>query len=473
MSLLRLMLACAGAAVLAGCVTAPEAPQSDLVTRVDGPLINAAHESFTQAAPAEAWWRLYDSPELDGLVRDALSRNNSLEQASAELERVRASLGQARAARLPSTDLSGSAGYGRQPLQGQGGSVEGDRYSLGFDTRWQLDFFGRVRNAVEAARQDLQAAEAARDAAAILVAGETARAWADYCASARLIEVAEGNVEIAARSLDLTERLYDAGRGLRLDVVQAQSRLETARAEIPGLVAARDGAVFRLATLTGRTPPEMVAVIPECAGVPRVETPIAVGRAETLLARRPDVRQAAFRLNASAARVGVAVAELYPSVALGGSVSSTALDVGDLGDDDTLTVSLGPLISWSFPNQIAARSRVRQAEAGADAALAEFDQTVLEALQETETAMSAYAAERRRRRSLQIARDAAAEAAELARVRYRAGAESFVTVLDAERTLADAETALARSDASAASAEVDLFVALGGAWRAPQPPAGS
>lgn len=465
MTLKSLTLMMASTLVLAACATTerPDMSESTLGGRLDGGLVSASETSaFSTAEPDAMWWRLYDSPELDGLIADALENNNSLAQAAASLDQVRASLGEARSARLPSTELSADAGYVEQPLS-QGG-YDGEQYSAGFSTSWQVDLFGRVRNAIRAARQDVVAAEAAHDAAAILVAGETARAWADYCAGTRLVSVGENNVALAEQSLNLTERLYDAGRGLRLDVVQAQSRLETSRAELPSLRASRDSAVFRLATLTGRTPAEMRAVIPACEAAPRLEGAIAVGDVASLLARRPDVREAEARLAAASARVGVSVAQLYPSVTLGGSISSSAFDLGDLGDEDSLSVSLGPLISWSFPNQAAARARLRQAEAGAQIALAGFDQTVLEALQETETALTVFAAERQRRASLQVARDAAAEAARLARIRYQAGSESFIAVLDAERTLANAETALANSDAAAASSEVNVFMALGGRW---------
>ena len=465
MTLKSLTLMMASTLVLAACATTerPDVSDSTLGGRLDGGLASASEASaFSTAEPDAMWWRLYDSPELDGLIADALENNNSLAQAVASLDQVRASLGEARSARLPSTELSADAGYVEQPLS-QGG-YDGEQYGAGFSTRWQVDLFGRVRNAIRAARQDVVAAEAAHDAAAILVAGETARAWADYCAGTRLVSVGENNVALAEQSLNLTERLYDAGRGLRLDVVQAQSRLETSRAELPSLRASRDSAVFRLATLTGRTPAEMRAVIPACEAAPRLEGAIAVGDVASLLARRPDVREAEARLAAASARVGVSVAQLYPSVTLGGSISSTAFDLGDLGDEDSLSVSLGPLVSWSFPNQTAARARLRQAEAGAQVALAGFDQTVLEALQETETALTVFAAERQRRASLQVARDAAAEAARLARIRYQAGSESFIAVLDAERTLANAETALANSDAAAASSEVNVFMALGGRW---------
>lgn len=465
MTLKSLTLMMASTLVLTACATTerPDVSDSTLTGRLEGPLVSTADAApFTTAQPDARWWRLYDSPELDGLITDALENNNSLAQAAASLEQVRASLGEARSARLPSTELSAQGGYAEQPLS-QGG-YDGEQYGAGFSTSWQVDLFGRVRNAIRAARQDVVAAEAAHDAAAILVAGETARAWADYCAGTRLVSVGENNVALAEQSLDLTERLYDAGRGLRLDVVQAQSRLETSRAELPSLRASRDAAVFRLATLTGRTPAEMRAVIPACEVAPRLEGAIAVGDVASLLARRPDVREAEARLAAASARVGVSVAQLYPSVTLGGSITSTAFDLGDVGDEDSLSVSLGPLISWSFPNQTAARARLRQAEAGAQIALAGFDQTVLEALQETETALTVFAAERQRRASLEVARDAAAEAARLARIRYQAGSESYIAVLDAERTLANAETALASSDAAAASSEVDVFMALGGRW---------
>jgi multidrug efflux system outer membrane protein len=462
MTFKSLILMMVSAAALTGCATIPELSDSTLDGRLDGALVSAADQQFTQGEPDALWWRLYDSPELDGLITDALENNNTLAQSVASLDQVRASLGEARSARLPSTEVSAQGGYARQPAS-QGG-YDGEQYSAGFSTSWQIDLFGRVRNAIRAARQDVVAAEAARDAAAILVAGETARAWADYCAGTRLVTVGESNVALAEQSLDLTQRLYDAGRGLRLDVVQAQSRLETSRAELPSLRASRDSAVFRLATLTGRTPSEMRSDIPACKAAPRVNGPISVGDMSGLLARRPDVREAEARLQAAAALVGVSVAQLYPSVSLGGSITSSALDIADLGDEDSLTVSLGPILSWSFPNQTAARARMRQAEARAQIALAGFDQAILEALQETETALTVYAAERQRRQSLQVARDAAAEAARLARIRYQAGSESYIAVLDAERTLANAETALANSDAAAASSEVDVFMALGGRW---------
>ncbi|RZJ88218.1 MAG: TolC family protein, partial [Brevundimonas sp.] len=226
----------------------------------------------------------------------------------------------------------------------------------------------------------------------------------------------------------------------------------------------REAAVFRLATLTGQTPQSVSASARACTTPPRLMQPIPVGDGAQLLARRPDVRQAERQLAAAAARVNVATASLYPSISLGGSLGSTASDAGGLGDSQNFRFGFGPLISWTFPNIFAARARIEQAGAGSDLALANFDQTVLEALEETETALSAYANELDRNAALRAARDQAATAARLSRLRFDAGADSFLTVLDAERTLASADATLAASDGLVVSYQVTVFKALAGGW---------
>src|SRR5690606_22712635 len=298
----------------------------------------------------------------------------------------------------------------------------------------------------------------------ISVAAETARAYADACSANAQIAVAEQTIGLQQRTVELTQTLLTGGRGTGLDVARAQAALQGSRAALPPLRAARDGALFRLATLTGRTPAEASVAARACERPPQLSQPIPVGDGASLLARRPDVRRAERNLAAAAARVNVATADLYPRISLGGSLGSTALDAGDLGDDASFRFSVGPLISWSFPNVFAARARVEQAGAGADAALATFDQTVLTALQETETALADYANELDRRSALQAARDQAANAARLSRLRFDAGADSFLAVLDAERTLAAADAQLAASEALVTTYQIALFKALAGGW---------
>jgi outer membrane protein TolC len=178
------------------------------------------------------------------------------------------------------------------------------------------------------------------------------------------------------------------------------------------------------------------------------------------------VRQAKRQLDAATARTGVARAAIFPTVNLGASATNAAARIGGLNDDAGFAFSVGPLISWSFPNVLGNAARVGQAEANADAALARFDQTMLAALRDTETALTTYANELDRRAALLIARDRAADAQRLSQLRFDQGADSFLSLLDAQRTLASAEAALAQSDALVTTGQIAVFQALGGGWDA-------
>lgn len=468
----RILTATAFASLLlASCAVGPKAPDAPFPPSASGAFVSSA-PAMTSGAARDDWWRLYDDPVLDGLVRQALAENNQLEAATANLRAVRATLNETRGARLPRLSASGSAIYSRQSAGSipPGGGAPGgpqdevETYDAGLDVSYEVDLWGRVSAAIRAARADADATEAAVDIIRVTVAAETARAWADACSANAQIAVAERTIALQSGTVDLTQRLLAAGSGNGLDTARARSALESSRAALPPLRAQRDGALFRLATLTGRTPAETSGAARACVRPPQLSRPIPVGDGAALLARRPDVRQAERQLAAAAARVNVAVANLYPTVTLGGSAGVTALDIADLGESDNFRFSLGPLISWSFVNPGVSRARVERADALTEAALATFDQTVLVALQETETALSAYANELDRRAALQAARDQAATAARLSRLRFDAGADSFLSVLDAERTLAGADAQLAASDALVTSYQIALFKALAGGW---------
>ena len=452
------------ALALSACATGPSAPESGISSRVDGQLVSAEAAGVEQATIPKDWWRLYNSPELDGLVQQSLANNRSLAAAAASLEQVRAGLTEARSALLPSTTASASGQYARDPAFAPG-ERETEIYSLGFQTNYEVDIFGRVSSSIEASRQDFAAAEAAFQSVSLMVAGETARAWIDYCAGNIQLETAQSNYKLQDETLSLTRTLFDAGRGIRLDVVQSEAALRRAEADIPSVRAARDAALFRLARLTGQTPKEMSSVVPACESMPQLVSLLPAGEGAALIARRPDVRQAERQLAGAAARVGIATANLYPSVSIGGSVSTASLGgAGDLFNEDGVSFGIGPLISWNFPNVAASRARLKAAEASVDVALARFDETFLTALEEAEVALTNYAAEKERYSALEASLAAAEEAAELARTRYRIGTANFLSVLDAERTLIETRTSLARSEAARASAEINVFMAMGGGW---------
>jgi NodT family efflux transporter outer membrane factor (OMF) lipoprotein len=458
-------LAC-GVALLAGCAVGPDysSPMSSAPAQAD--FEGAAAPSFAAEEPPGDWWRLYDDPALGSVVQEALDANTDLAVAAANIARAEAVLRGARRGRLPSAEIGAGSTTGRQNIVGLTPpiSFEDTIYDVGFDVSYQIDLFGRVRRAVEASTAQAAAVEAAYDVTRITVAAEAALAYADACAAAFQLDVATSSVELQRRSYELTRRLLDAGRGTGLDVARASAAVEQTRALVPALEARRRAALYRLAVLMGRPPVEFPSEAAACRTPPILSGRIPVGDGAALLRRRPDVRQAERELAAASARVGVAAAELYPSVSIGASAGAVALSASDLSVSDASRWSIGPLLSWSFPNRSVARARVAEAEASTAAALASFDGAWLDALRETETALSDYVNELERVDALTAARDSSADAARLANARFEAGQVSFLDVLQAELTLAGAQMGLAESEARVATLQIALFLALGGGW---------
>ena len=456
---MRRLLTLSGALVLTGCAAvgpdfrspAPEAPSQ-------APFVSSRSPTFTQDQPPGRWWSLFADPLLDQLVEEALAANTDLRVAGANLARARALLRETRAGRLPSTDLNADIRYAQDP-----GGDPALRYDAGLDVSYQVDLFGGIRRAIEASRADVDAVKAAFDNTRISVAAETVRAYADACSAGQQLAVARDSLSVQEQTFDLTRRLFEGGRGTALDTGQAGAQLEQVRATLPTLEAQRTGALFRLAVLTGRPPANFPAQVANCRRPPQLSRPLPVGDGASLLSRRPDIRQAERELAAATARVGVATADLYPKVTLGGSVGTSVIGLGAIGDG--FRFNIGPLISWNFPNMEVARARLGQARATADAALANFDGTWLRALEETEGGLTRYARELERRDSLRRARAQAAEAARIARLRYQAGRDPFQIVLDAERSLSNIEAELARSEAQLSDYLVSVFLALGGGWQ--------
>lgn len=450
------------ASALSACAVGPNYQAPGPIASAQGAFVSAEPTIATADAPPVDWWRLFNDPTLDGLVQEALVANKDIAIAAANLSRVRAVLSETRAGLLPSTTASASGQRVRDqnPVTGQFG--EADAYSAGFDMSYEVDLFGRVRRSLEANRADTAAAQAALEVARISVAAETARAYADICAANAQIAVVNQTLQLQQQTYDVTARQLEVGRGTALDTSSAATQLETTRATLPPLEARRASSLFRLALLTGKSPAEAPNVVLACKTVPQVATALPVGDGAAMLARRPDVRQAERELAAATARIGVATASLYPSVTIGGSISTAAANTGDLGDDFRFNV--GPLISWNFPNIAASRARIKQAGAGAEGALANFEKANLTALQETETALTEYARELDRRTALRKARDEGAKAVRLARLRNDAGVDSLLVLLVSEKNLAQLEAQLALSDAQVTTNQIALFKALGGSW---------
>ncbi|CAN5145178.1 efflux transporter outer membrane subunit [soil metagenome] len=470
MSALRNLTFAASLLALAACTTVgptykvPEAAKLNAPT-AQGAFIESATPAVSQAAVPEGWWKLYDDPVLNGLVQEALVANTDLRIAAANLARAHAVSAEADDAGGFSVGASAAAMHsresGEQFLQAEPLPVE-NLADVGVKVSYQVDLVGRIKRAAEAAHADAEASQAALDLTRVSVAADVARAYVEACASGHELAVAQRTVDLQGKSLQVTGKLVTAGRGTSLDVTRAKAQLDLSRAALPTFESRRRTALYRLATLTGKTPAEFPRAVEACVAPPKLSQPLPVGDGAALLKRRPDVRAAERGLAGATARIGVATAALYPNVSFGLGTGSTGL-LAEIGTAPANRWGLSSLISWTLPGG-GEHARIRATEAGADAALARFDGAVLNALRETETSLAVYAHELDRNAALKSARDEAATAEGQAQTLYRAGKSPYLTGLDAQRTLATAEAALAASDGALAADQVNLFLALGGGW---------
>ena len=442
------------AAALAACTTVgPDyhVPKEAVIKRdaANAPFMGAAEHPYKSDPLPADWWRLYQDPLLDKLIAKAFANNTDLRVAAANLQRAHGVLEEVEEKKRPEVEASAAPLYGRIAGAELGipeqlptdGLYDGD-----VKIHYTLDLWGRIRRAVEASEADVEAAQAASDLTHVIVAADTTRAYAEACSAGYQLKVAQQSVDLQAKFAKLTAERVQRGRGIAIDNTRAQAQLDQLRANLPPLEARRRTALYRLAVLTGEVPSQFPAEVAQCASPPRVAATIPVGDGAALLRRRPDVRQAERLLAGATARIGVATAELYPNIT------------------NTWKFSLGPLISWNLPATSSARSHIAQAKANTTGALARFDGVVLNALRETESALTVYARELDRNAALRAARDQSALASRQSAKLYQFGRTDFLSQLDADRTLASAESMLAASDAQLAADQVQLFLALGGGW---------
>ena len=442
-------------------------PQQALV---NAPLANAPIEGADTALTTRqdvppVWWKLYDDPVLNGLVDEALQSNTDLRVAAANLARSREALGVAQAqggfSGKTSAVIERAQESAEQYLLTEKLPVvnEGD---IGISVSYEIDLFGKLRRGVEAAQADTESVQAAGDLARITVVADVVRSYVEQCSAAEELRVAQQSLVLQKQRVDVSRRLRDAGRGNQPDVTRGQTQVETLLADIPRFTARRKIAQYRLAALLARAPSDLPPAVLACDKLPQIRQPIPVGDGAALLKRRPDVREAERQLAASTARIGVATGALYPTVSIGASAGLTGV-LEDLGTSPTARWSFGPLISWTFPTN-GARGRVREAQESSQVALAKFDGVVLTALRETETSLATYASDYARADALRAALKSATESADETHRLYRAGRESFISDLDATRTLTSTKSQVAAAEGQVAIDQVNLFLALGGGW---------
>jgi NodT family efflux transporter outer membrane factor (OMF) lipoprotein len=458
-------------AALAACRAGPSYHAPALPAGAEGPLTSLTSSAETPMPVPDAWWRLYDDPRLDALVQEALAANRTLAAADANFAGARAVLSAAQVNRYPSTTAFAGGLYGRDAVTDEILELGGHRPQTIWlledvlQAAYEVDLFGRVRRLIEAADANADALAAARDSVRVVVAAETARAYAAVCALGEQLDVARHSLAVVSREADITVRRHEAGANSDYDVTRAQALVAQVRSGIPQLEGQRGAALFELTALLGRTPVQAPDDLQGCVTPPRLVALIPVGDGSALIRRRPDVRQAERRLAGATAATGVATADLYPTIRLVGFYGGAATELPQLNTNIGRTWGVGPSISWSFPNMAGPRARVRQAKAAQAAALASFDAVVLTALKETEQALTAYNAGLENRQALGDAQDKVDAAYGMAHDQFLAGSLSALDLLTTEQSLVAVDAAVAASDAALVQDQIAVFKALGGGWR--------
>jgi NodT family efflux transporter outer membrane factor (OMF) lipoprotein len=337
-------------------------------------------------------------------------------------------------------------------------------WDVGFDASWELDIFGRVGRTVEAQGALAESSEHGLDDVQVSVAAEVARTYFDLRGGQRQLAVAQRNAANQRKIVKLTEDRLSAGRGTAFDTERAKSVLYLTLATIPALEAQIALDKNRVAVLLGRAPAALPAALLDSGALPRLPDTLYVGSPDQLVRRRPDVLQAERQLAARALFVGAARAEYLPRITLGARAGYLATSVDSLFKRGSSRLLVGPVMTFPLFDLGRVRERVEVAQAGQEEARATYSATVLRALEESEASLVTYDRAHARLAILESAVGSSARAADLAQQRFEAGLTDFLQVLDAERTMLDAENQLALGHTAAATALVAVYKAVGGTW---------
>jgi outer membrane protein, multidrug efflux system len=471
---LRLVLLPGLSLLVSACITVgPDyvAPKP----RVPARFAEAPASADTRSLPPadDAWWKNLGDPMLENLLTQALEFAPDIAEAQARVREARALSGFARAGDFPIAD---AVGFGTRnlgsenvptgvPPGGLGPGVHSNIWQAGFDASWEIDIFGGVRRSIEAAQANYQAVTEDRADVVLTLLAEVARDYVELRGAQRRIEVARKDLAIEQDLQTLAQSLLSAGLAPQQDVLRAQAQVADIEAAIPALKSDERAAAYRIAALTGRPFTEIVTLLSVPGPIPHAISEVVVGLPSDLLLRRPDVRAAERRIAAANARIGVAKADLYPHFSLTGVAGIESLSASSFVSPSSGYYQIGPGFSWRLFDAGRIRFQILAESARTDAAAVAYQRSVLDAFRDVETALVAYANTQLRRDKFAAESAAEGEATRIAMLLYERGVESFLPVLDAERSLYAADDELAQSDRDSALALIALYKSLGGGWR--------
>ena len=427
-------------------------------------------DSISDATICGPWWSEFKDPILDRLIQQAVAANPSLQEACFRVLEARARRGVVTGERFPTIDGTGSYSFKRISENSTPFAlISQDSFSLfstGFDATWELDLWGKYRRAIEAADAEIAVTKNDYNFVLLTLLGDVAATYVELRMYQERIVVAYQNLSVQERTLHLAQARHGAGLTKPLDVAQAKSSLHATKASIPALEIGLEQAENRLCTLLGEAPRSLRERLGTTQRIPDSPPELALGAPAGLLRRRPDIRSAESKVVAESARIGVAVAELYPQLSLTGTISVDSTDIPSLFTPQSIAHMVGPSLSWNILNHRRTRNKIDAQQARFGQAIRHYQTTVLSAAKEVENALASYVQERVRLKSLEQAVAAAKESIRLAELYYEQGLASFQTVLDSQRTLLALQDQLTVSRANVTLNRIALYKALGGGWGA-------
>ncbi len=458
------------AVIFSGCMVGPEyhPPQPTVAPSAwegvsEIPVVNEPYVVTAQTADLTRWWRQFNDPILNELVEEAVKANLDLKIAETSLRQARALRGIALGALWPS--VAASVSYQRlHDAANMPGNRTEDLYQSGLDAVWELDLFGGFRRNFEAAGANVQAAiENIRDVQVSLIA-EVALDYIQLRGYQQQIVIAQNNLKAQQHTADITRRLDIAGFDSALDVAEAESNVASTESQIPVFETSAQQSIYALSVLLAQPPAALLEKLSPAGIIPGIPAKIPAGLPSELLRRRPDIRQSEAQLHAATAQIGVAVAQLFPSFSLTGSVNWQSNMLRTWWTNAGRSFSFGPSANWPVFQGGAAISNVRLQEALRDQSFITYQKTVLAAFQDVENALFAFKKEQEHRKSLSDAVLANQKAVDLSLQLFTEGQIQFLNVLEAQLSLYTSQNALVQSEDNIATDLIAIYKALGGGW---------
>jgi NodT family efflux transporter outer membrane factor (OMF) lipoprotein len=467
------LAAAALCAALTGCAVGPEYVQPSTQRTESWSAKEGA--GVTSQAADSAWWKSFNDPTLDSLVLLAFRQNLPLQLAALRIMEARAQLGVATGRQFPQIQAifahANAIGLSEHAANVAGFDREFWDFQVGFDAVWELDFWGRLRQDVRAETGIYLATEADYDNALVSLLAEVARTYTVVRTFEALLDQARTNIVLQEEGLRIAESRFRNGVTSELDVTQSTTLLEGTRATVPQLQVGLLQAQNALCTLLGRPTGSLTSLLAASRGIPVAPAQAAIGVPAEVLRRRPDVRSAELNAVAQCARIGVAKSELYPRLAIFGTIGTqntsgagTQASSGYLFGPGSLFYAIGPRLYWPLFDYGRTKNRVRIEDARYQQSIVSYQNAVLKAAQEVEDGLTGYLRSQEAAVFSQNAARAAARSAELAFIQYREGAVDFQRVLDAQRSLLEEENSVVRTRSSIATNLIAVYKALGGGW---------